>query len=93
MTSMSVHLRPDAGNQAQPFLAQAVRFHGLDRMRLGNALQFADFVGHQSKVRMWDYPAGDHGIVPVQGLAAEDDALIGLLGGHRASVPDWMAPW
>lgn len=83
----SVQLGPNSAHQAQPFLAQAVDFLGLDRMRLGNALQLHNLVFHQPQVCMWDYPAADHCIVSVQGLAGEGDAAVGFGWGHRRSMP------
>lgn len=93
MTSMSVQLRPYPRHQAKPFLSKGADLFDLARMPLRDALKHVQFVVHHPEVSMWDYPASDHCIVSVQGLAGLDDAAVGFGGGHGRNVPEGPASW
>ena len=77
----SMH-RPDLSHQFPPLPYQGSDLVGLVGQHHRKLDQGADLAFHQRPVRMWDYPAIHHCPVSVQGLAGDDDALIGFFGGH-----------
>lgn len=78
----SVHLRPHAGDKPQPVLGKAVDLLRLDRVLLGYAFQLLDFIRHDLQVMRRHLASRHHGVVPMKGAAAEDNALIGFFGCH-----------
>lgn len=74
--------RPDLPHQIPPPFDQGADLIRLVRVFLGERDQRHNLGLHKRQVFLWDYPAIDHLQVPVQGLAGEDDAMIGFFGGH-----------
>ncbi len=79
---MSVQLSPHSIGQSTPRFRQAVDLLSLNRMQLGNAFEQSNLVSHDLKVGNRPLPCSRHVSVSVQGLAGEDDALIGFGRGH-----------
>lgn len=82
----SVHLGPYAGNQIRPVLRKPVDLLRLDGMKFGNALELLDFIGHHVQVISGHFTGGRHGVVPMQGLATANNALIGFCRSHGGDL-------
>lgn len=89
----SVQLSSSGLNQRRPRFRQPINLLGLGGMRLGNALQHDNLVGHHRKVGNGPLPCPGHIRVSGQSLAGDHNALIGLGWGHGGNVPEGSRPW
>ena len=78
----SVQLSSSGLYQRRPRFRQAVDLLRFGRMRLGNALQHHNLIGHHRKVGNGPLPCPGHVRVSGQSLSGEHNALIGFGWGH-----------
>ena len=90
---MLIQPRPDRRHKRQPVLAKLDDFGLFLGMTIRNALQQFKFVVHEAHVMHRQFAGLDHRLIPVKGLAAQDNALICFFGGHEANVADWRVGW
>jgi hypothetical protein len=84
---MSVQLSPHSIDKSAPPLRQPIDLLGFDRMNDGDLLEQSNLVGHDLQVGNRPLPCPGHISVSGEGLAAEDDALVGFGWGHGGNVP------
>ena len=77
-----MQLRPNAGHQAQPFLAQPAYLFDLAGVPVGDPLEQIQFVVHQAEIVDRQPPGCNHLCVSGKRLSAQDDALVGGFWGH-----------
>lgn len=78
----SVQFSSSGLNQRRPRFRQSVDLLRFGRMRLRNALQHHNLIGHHRKVSNRPLPCPRHIRVSVQGLAGQDNALVGFTRCH-----------
>ncbi len=90
---MSVQLSPHSIGHGSPAFSQPVNLLGFARVINGDLLKRRNFTSHHLKISNRPLPCPRHICVSVQGLAGENDALIGFVGGHGGNVPEGFRPW
>lgn len=78
----SMHPTTNGFDHRPPALNQAVELQRLALVQFGNLLQLGDFLLHQRQVSKRPLSRPGHIGVAVQGLSAEDYALVGFGWGH-----------
>ena len=80
--TVSVQLPTDSFNHRLPGFHEDAQLERLALVLLGYLLDLRHFLDHQRKVSNRPLPCPGHLGIAAQGLAAEDDALIGFGWGH-----------
>lgn len=78
----SVHSTAHGFDHRLPSFDEASQLGRLVLVQLGDLLELSDFQLHQWQVAKGPQPSSRHFDIAHQGLAAEDDALIGFFCGH-----------
>ena len=83
---ISVHLGLEGILEADPVRNEAHQLHAHLSMLSGDAIEQVKFLRNQMHIADRPNVVHGHGPIPEQGLAAEDDALVGFVWGHAMTI-------